>query len=265
MDGDMMDNSINSKSESRNPNREGESLKIQDLVEDLKSLGIRSGDMLFVHSSLKSIGPVDGGAATVIAALEKSIAPDGLLLMPSFNLVDKDKRASTWNIESTPSTVGYLTEFFRTMPGTLRSDHYSHSVAARGKNASEFVSGHLSKEGLLVPWDREPWGRTFGTRSPYIKAYENGGKLLMLGVDYHSSTYVHLVETLLWNEHLVANPKAEYIFLYREKLGEYWDSAGKINRGHVGNAECRLFSIKDFVDTLLELVRSEPKKWTKWG
>lgn len=237
----------------------------QAIVNDLAGLGIKSGDILFVHSSLKSLGAVEGGAETVIAALEQSIAPEGLLLMPSFNLVDKDKRASTWNIDTTPSTVGYLTEFFRLMPGTVRSNHYSHSVAARGRHAEEFVSGHLLKEGLVAPWDLAPWGRTFGKHSPYMKAYENGGKLLMLGVDYHSSTFVHLVETLLWNEHLKTNPKAEYIFLYREKLGEHWDSAGKIRRGLVGNADCRLFSIKDFVDTLLDPVRSEPKKWTKWG
>ncbi len=237
----------------------------QRLIKDLSELGVQRGDILFVHSSLKSLGPVDGGAATVIAALEQAIAPEGLLLMPSFNLVDKDKRASTWNIDTTPSTVGYLTEFFRLMPGTVRSNHYSHSVAVRGKNSEEFVAGHLLWEGLEAPWDLAPWGRTFGKHSPYVKAYENGGKLLMLGVDYHSSTFVHLVETLLWNEHLKTNPKAEYIFLYREKLGEHWDRVGKISRGLVGNADCRLFSIKNFVDTLLDLVRSEPKKWTKWG
>jgi len=248
----------------KNPKQPGGSIDLQDLVVDLKSLGIGSGDTLFVHSSLKSIGPVDGGAATVVSALEQAIAPDGLLLMPSFNLVDKDKRASTWNIATTPSTVGYLTEFFRLMPGTVRSDHYSHSVAARGRNAAEFVSGHLLKEGLVSPWDREPWGLTFGRHSPYIKAYENGGKLLMLGVDYHSSTYIHLVETLLWNERLMADSKAEYIFLYREKLGEHWDKVGRISRGRVGNADCSLFSIKDFVDTLLDVVRREPQNWTKW-
>ena len=38
------------------------------LVEDLESLGVRKGDLLFIHSSFKSLGAIDGGAATVISA-----------------------------------------------------------------------------------------------------------------------------------------------------------------------------------------------------
>ena len=107
---------------------------------------------------------------------------------------------STWNLETTPSTVGWLTEFFRQMPDTYRSDHYSHSVAARGKDAKAFVSTHLSREGYKSPWDIEPWGKTYGTHSPMQKAYKADGKLLMLGVDYNTSTYVHFVEVLYWDE-----------------------------------------------------------------
>lgn len=227
-------------------------------------MGVESGDILFVHSSLRSLGPVEGGVASVEAALEQSIAPDGLLLMPSFNLVERSQRAATWNIASTPSTVGYLTEFFRLMPGTVRSDHYSHSVAARGTGAAEFVAGHLDREGLEAPWDLAPWGRTFGTHSPFVKAYERGGKILMLGVDYHSATFVHFVETRLWNETRNTNPKQDYVFLDRERLGEYWDQVGRLRRGPVGNADCRLFGIRDFVDTLLDIVRREPQNWCRY-
>ncbi len=234
------------------------------LSADLTRLGVNAGDILFVHSSFTSLGLVDGGAATVVAALEQAVGPDGLLLMPAFNLVDKDKRAESWNISSTPSTVGYLTEYFRLMPGTARSDHYSHSVAARGRGADDFVVGHLSGEGQESPWDRAPWGRTFGARSPFLQAYDRGSKLLMLGVDYHSSTFVHLVETLWWNARRETNPAQEYVFLHRDKLGGYWDSLGRLARGRVGDAECRLFGIRDFVETLLDLVRREPEKWLKW-
>jgi len=236
----------------------------KSLTDDLIRLGVCAGDILFVHSSYKSLGPVDGGAAAVIASIEDVLAPGGLLLMPSFNLVEKDKRAENWNIAGTPSTVGYLTEFFRHMPGTVRSDHYSHSVAARGFGAGGFVSGHLAADGPDSPWDIAPWGRTFGSRSPFLKAYTRGGKLLMLGVDYHSSTFVHLVETLWWNERRIKNPAQEFVFLHRDKLGEYWDQVGCPVRGPIGDAESRLFRIRDFVDTLWDLVRQEPENWIKW-
>ena len=107
----------------------------RDLALDLRQLGVEAGNILFVHSSFKSLGPVSGGAIAVIEALESAIGTDGLLLMPSFNLVEWEERAKTWDHAATPSTVGWITEQFRQLPSVYRSDHYSHSVAARGKGA----------------------------------------------------------------------------------------------------------------------------------
>jgi aminoglycoside 3-N-acetyltransferase len=39
------------------------------IAKDLRQLGIKSGDVLMVHSSLSKIGIVDGGADAVIDAL----------------------------------------------------------------------------------------------------------------------------------------------------------------------------------------------------
>ena len=136
------------------------------LRHDFERLGVETADTLFVHSSFKSLGNVDGGPETVVVALEDAVGPDGLLMMPVFNLIERPLRHKVWDISTTPSTVGWLTEYFRRMPGTFRSDHYSHSVAARGMDAESFVADHQSQEGLRSPWDLEPWGRTFGTHSP---------------------------------------------------------------------------------------------------
>ena len=97
-----------------------------------------------------------------------------------------------------------------------------------------------------------------------IKAYNDPrGKLLMLGVDYHSSTYCHVVETMYWNRMLKNDPNAKYLPLNRENLGAYWDSLGCLKRGFIGCAECRLFSIRDFVDTLFVAVIGDPDRWSK--
>ncbi|MCC7193301.1 MAG: AAC(3) family N-acetyltransferase [Phycisphaeraceae bacterium] len=236
---------------------------VDDLAADLQRLGVRAGDTLFVHSSFRSIGPVEGGAGAVIAAMERVIGPNGLLLMPSFNLVDGD-RAGTWDLAHSPATTGYLCEYFRTMPGTYRSDHYSHSVAARGKGAAEFVAGHRDREGMISPWDLEPWGRTYGTHSPLIRAYAANGKILMLGVDYHSSTYLHVVEVMWWNRRLAQNPSAKYNYVHREALGAKWDEIGWISRDKIGAADSRLFSIREFVDTMLAFASANPRQACKW-
>ena len=232
----------------------------EKLIQDLTRLGIEKEDTLFIHSSFKSLGPVEGGAGTVIFALEAVIGQDGLILMPSFSLLpSREEWIASWNIGETPSTVGWLTEFFRQMSDTYRSNHYSHAIAARGKDAKAFVADHLRREGYESPWDQPPWGKTYGTHSPMVRAYKANAKLLMLGVDYESSTYVHFVEVKHWNKRLTEDPEAEYIRLKRRELGAFWDEVGRLRHGLVGDATCRLFHIKDYVDTLLEEVERNPE------
>jgi len=240
------------------------SSSVETLLTDLKQLGVKPGDVLFIHSSFKSIGPVTGGADAVFSALEQAVGPQGTLLLPSFNLIqDKALRVQSWNVQTSPSTVGYLTEHFRLMPGTYRSDHYSHAVAARGHDAKWFVEGHIEQEGLVSPWDLLPWGRTFGTHSPMARAMQRQGKQLMLGVDYFSSTYIHIVECLLLAHRRQSDPEARYIWLDRIRLGEYWENIGQISHGKVGQADCRLFDIRAFVDGLLEAVIADPLHWKR--
>jgi len=234
------------------------------LGRDLCALGVESGDILFIHSSFKSLGPVDGGASTVVAALEDAVGPDGLVLMPSFSLVpgDKDLRAAKWDRVTTPSTVGWLTEYFRQMPGTVRSDHYSHAVAARGRRAVEFASGHLSNAGFSSPWDRAPWGKTYGFNSPMYRAYAAGGKMVMLGTDYQTSTYIHMVEVFHWQRLRSVAPQCPYPSLKRPELGAWWDRAGDLQCGKLGRADCRLFGIRPYVDALLGEVDRNPEPYT---
>ena len=233
------------------------------LADQLHQLGVTAGDTLFIHSSFKSLGPVDGHAETVVNALEDAVGTDGLVLMPSFNLVEWDQRALVWNVDSTPSTVGWLTEYFRLMPDTVRSDHYSHSVAARGCGAAQIIDGHLRGEGLRSPWDREPWGSTYGLHSPMYRAYVRDGSLLMLGVDYVTSTFVHLAEVIIWNRLLELDGEVENIAIDRPAVGRYWDALGRLTFGKLGDADCRRFSIADYVDTVVAEVETNPHPYLR--
>ncbi len=230
----------------------------ETLAQDFQNLGVQQADVIWMHSSFKSLGQVEGGAREVVTALEDAVGSDGLILMPSFHLVDWDDRPKTWDIRKSPSTVGWLTEFFRLMPGTHRSDHCSHSSAARGKGAKEFVADHMKREGLRSRWDRGRWGRAFGTGSPMMKAYERGGKIVMLGVDYDSSTYVHVAECMYRDRHIDKDgEQGVHPMVCRGKAGEYWESVYEIKRNKVGDADCRLFPVRDFVDTVFaELERN---------
>ena len=222
-----------------------------DLVSALRDLGLSEGDSVFVHSSFKSLGPIKGGALTVIRALEAAVGPAGHVLMPSFHLIARSKRAEMWNLETTPASTGWLTEFFRTLQGTLRSDHYSHSVAVRGPNAADWVSGGRPEQGLASPWDLDPWMRTFGVNSPIYKCYTDNSKVLLLGADYDSLTILHLVEVMDWNKRLVENPAAEFRVIDRDIVEAICDAGGKVRFGTVGLAHCRVFSARELIDDLL--------------
>ena len=79
----------------------------EKFIEDFTDLGIQKGDTLFIHSSFKSLGPVEDGAGTVIAALEAAIGTEGLILMPTFSLLpSREARVASWDVNKTPSTGG---------------------------------------------------------------------------------------------------------------------------------------------------------------
>ena len=94
-----------------------------------------------------------------------------------------------------------------------------------------------------------------------FRAYKANAKLLMIGVDYYTSTYIHLVEVIHWNKRLTDDADATFIGLNRPKLGAFWEGLGKLKQGRVGDSECRLFNIKTYVDTLLREVECNPEPY----
>jgi len=60
----------------------------KDVCETLKSLGIKNGDILLFHSSLKSFGEIENGADTVIDGVLDAVGTNGTAVVPT--LVQKD-------------------------------------------------------------------------------------------------------------------------------------------------------------------------------
>jgi len=163
------------------------------LASDLLALGVRPGGVLLVHSSLKSLGHVPGGATTVIAALREALGPRGTLLLPALSFMFCDAQHPFFDVRRTPSCVGVIPEHFRTMPGVLRSVHPTHSVCGAGPLASELLSSH----GL----DTTPVGR----HSPFRKLRDAGGQVLFLGCGLRPNTSMHGVEELVMPPYLLGD------------------------------------------------------------
>ncbi|MEA4862584.1 MAG: AAC(3) family N-acetyltransferase [Victivallaceae bacterium] len=153
----------------------------EEIVSDLRGLGLAAGDAVCVHSSLKSLGPLENGPDTVVEALFDVLGGDGTLMFPAFSFGLLHEDAPLWVYEDTPSCVGYLSEYFRTRYAAMRSIHVSHSYSAAGRRAEEF---------LTHPLDITPCGAD----SPLAKLMRAGGKVLQLGCGYNTLTAVHVFE-----------------------------------------------------------------------
>lgn len=153
-----------------------------DLLECLSAMGLDGSETLMVHSSMKSIGKVDGGADTVLDALSRFFR-NGLLIFPTFtyNTVLGKERHDYYQ-DQTPSCTGILTELFRKRQGVIRSLHPTHSVAVLGNDAAEFTAGH------------EKCNSSFSQNSPYGKLLARKGKVLLIGVNLNRATIIHAIQ-----------------------------------------------------------------------
>lgn len=165
----------------------GEIITEENILNDLKRIGIKKGDTLLVHSSLSKIGYVEEGPKTVVSSLLKSIGEKGNLLMPSSPnaSLQKDhiKKNKRFNVLVDKSALGAITEYFRKYPGVKRSLNATEPVCAYGPKKDYFVNGHL---GEVTPYTEN---------SPFYKVAESRGKILYIGVTLaNAGTSLHCLE-----------------------------------------------------------------------
>lgn len=173
---------------------------VGSLTADLKKLGIETGDTILLHSSLRKLGWVCGGAEAVIEAFLEVIGPSGTLVVPTQTADNSDPagwerppvpkewwdeiRASTpaYDPAKTRSReMGIIPEMVRNWPGALRSAHPQTSFAAVGENAKYITEGHALD-------------CMMGEKSPLAKLEILGAKVVLLGVRYDKCTALHLAE-----------------------------------------------------------------------
>ncbi|EPG8837755.1 aminoglycoside 3-N-acetyltransferase [Pseudomonas aeruginosa] len=171
----------------------------RSIIEALQKLGVRFGDLLMVHASLKAIGPVEGGAETVAAALRSAVGPIGTLMgyaswdrspyeetLNGARLDDEVRR--TWP-PFDPATAGtyrgfgLLNQFLVQAPGARRSAHPDASMVAVGPLAETLTEPH-------------ELGHALGEGSPVERFVRLGGKVLLLGAPLNAVTVLHYAEAI---------------------------------------------------------------------
>lgn len=162
------------------------------LAADLRALGVRLGGVLLVHSSLRSLGPLRGGAETVVLGLLDALGVEGTLLMPALSYETVGAHNPAFDVRHTPSCVGALSEYFRTRARTQRSIHPTHSVAGVGPHAATLLGDHMQSTTPVGP------------NSPFRKLRDVGGQILFLGCGLRPNTSMHGVEELVEPPYLFA-------------------------------------------------------------
>ena len=153
-------------------------------------LGVNPGDVLLVHSSLKSLG-TGFTPADVIEGLRAALGEEGTLMLPALSYLSCNAGNPVFDYYATKSNVGAIPEYFRTcVPGVLRSICPTHSCCALGKHAEYLTSGHIL--------DETPCGEN----SPFRRLMQLDGKILFLGCGMNPNTSMHAVEELVVPDYL---------------------------------------------------------------
>ncbi len=156
----------------------------QELKNMIKEMGIEPTDTVLIHSSMRSIGEVLGGADTVLDAFMEYLA-EGLLIMPTHTWANMSESHNAYDPMREPSCVGILTNLFMKREGVIRSLHPTHSIAAYGKDSKEYVKG---EEAVTTPC---------AVGGCYDRLRERNAKILLLGVNHARNTFIHGVEEIL--------------------------------------------------------------------
>ena len=242
-----------------------------DVESTLRAVGVRTGSIVIVHSSLSSMGWVVGGPVSVVGALRSVVGPDGTIVMPAQTGVSDPSNwqfppvpASWWQtIRSTwpsfdPMTtplrgMGAVVECFARLPGAVHSGHPSLGFVAHGPSARRLMRPHPLDDGL-------------GDGSPLARLYDDDADILLLGVGHDSNTSLHLAEvrglgerapTMSDGAPLAVDGERAWIEYSHvaydeddfEELGvAYAEQGGTEQRAAIGRGEFRRMPMRELVD-----------------
>lgn len=229
-----------------------------DLIRQLRDLGVEAGGVLVVHASFRAIGPVEDGPAGLMAALREVIGPKGNLVMPTMT---GSRRTEPYDPSSTATrNMGIVAETFWRLPGTRRGDHPTSSFAAAGPLAEQ----------ITAPQPIEP---AIGPSSPIGRAHDLDASILLLGVGQDSNTTIHLAERLAevpyrirkWTTVLrdgiptrVEFDAIDHCCQNFALLDGWLRERELLREGKVGHADARLMRSRDLVETVVPRLVEHP-------
>lgn len=174
---------------------------MNDFSSLLDTLGIATGDTVYVHSSFSRLKRFGLTGDAIIDILCNKVGPTGTIAMPSFawNIIPEQRpwagyaqylqSPPRFDVRNTPCNIGWLAEQFRLRPGVLRSAHGFWAICATGNMARQLTT---RQELLESP---------YGAGSAFSLLIEFDAKLLGLGVTLNTSSLCPVADWELGEEH----------------------------------------------------------------
>ena len=247
-------------------------LSQEEIVQGLRRTGLKSGDVVLVHSAMRTFGLIDGGAETVVAALLEVLGERGTLVVPTFTFAHEAEQNPVIDPVNDHSEMGVITETVRLRPDALRSTAFRHSFAAVGRRAEVITQ----VDPALSPFD---------LRSALGVMLALNTQVLLLGLTYTISTSHHFAEwvcdvpyrhrisrnvklrlpdgSIVTQEMMDYQPKPGADGSYygeREpdfnRLGKILEEQKLVGMTAIGNSAVRRFAMRDLID----LAQTEAEK-----
>jgi len=154
-----------------------------DIADAFRRCGVKRGDVLMLHSDALVLAQLPDMSTedryrVLFDSLADVLGPEGTLVVPVFTYSFCENE--TFDLRESPSTVGVLTEYFRNLPGVVRTPDPLFSVALRGPLANEFAAAS--------PLD------CFSGESVFGLLARHDAHIACLGCGFDRITFVHYVE-----------------------------------------------------------------------
>ena len=245
------------------------SINGSELTEQFKETGLKYGDSVLIHSSLKSFGYVEGGVHTVVRSLIDTVGKEGTLIVPTLTGRREDSAVCppVFDVLKSKCWTGILPETVRNSEGARRSLHPTHSAAALGARKEYMTSGH---ENSKSPCD---------DNSPYYKNAAAKGYIMLAGVDQESNTSIHSCEEIAGVPYHLQKDVLEISLTGYEgkkitvtnrlhnwekpatdfnKLDELFEYKGIMKKYMAGNSLIRLINAHDMFEFTIDLLTHDP-------
>ncbi len=235
-----------------------------DIEDGLHHLGLHRGHVVEVHSSLSSLGHVEGGARTVIAALTNVIGKEGAIVMSAYTVTpaipltaEEAARGIAWKVrilrqDSEEKTgLGVISDTFRRWPGVCCGTGL-HRVCAWGRDA-------------VLHCERG-----------YAHLLQVDGWSLLIGVGYDRLSSLHQAENAGFPEAVSRcfripdeirkdYPTDEWSIGFggtpHDGWAKVWEEAqrsGLVKEAWIGQARCYLFKARSVVEIYEKWLREDP-------